>query len=367
MQAHDARVALFVPTLDGGGAERVMVRLARAFACRGKQVDLVLARATGPYLESVPSTVRLIDLGASRVLYSFPRLVRYLRRARPNALLATLAHANVMAVLARRLAARHTRLVVRETIAPLSHARQVQHRRASLVLATTRLYRYADAIVANSKQVVLELSQLLRLPPEAIWLIPNPVVDAELVSLAQQPLEHPWFEDPTVPVVLGVGRLTAQKDFATLLQAVALVNRWMECRLVILGEGEQRSALEHLAVQLGLRDRLWMPGFDPNPYRYMARASVFVLSSRWEGSPNTLIEALACGAPVVATNSPGGACEILEDGIWGMLTPVGDAEALAEAIRCTLHQPPDRDALRRRAQAFSVDQIAERYLEVLGL
>ncbi|MEN3001831.1 MAG: glycosyltransferase [Armatimonadota bacterium] len=185
--------------------------------------------------------------------------------------------------------------------------------------------------------------------------------------LAQQPVEHPWFQDSSMPIVLSVGRLSPQKDFATLIRAIAQVNRHMPCRLIILGKGEQRAELERLVEQLGLQQRVWMPGFDPNPYRYMARATLFVLPSRWEGSPNALVEALACGIPVIATDSPGGAREILEDGRWGILTPVGNPEALAEAILQTLQRPVDREALRRRAQDFSVDKIANQYLNALGI
>lgn len=359
------RLTLFLPALYGGGAERVMVRLAREFARRGVPVEMVLARAVGPYLQAVSGQVAVVDLRAHRVLTSLPRVVGYLRRTRPRALLSTMAHANAVAVVARRIARTSTRVVVRETVAPISKARHLRTLSVRAVLIASRSYRAADAIVANSRQVCTELSQLLKLPPDAIHLIPNPVVEPELETLAQMPAEHPWFADSTTPIIIGVGRLTAQKDFATLIRATAILNQDFECRLAILGEGEQRPELERLVQQLGLQEKVWMPGFETNPYRYIARASIFVLPSRWEGAPNALIEALACGVRSVATDCPGGVREILEDGKWGMLTPVGDAQALAAAITHALQSPPDPDALRQRAQAFAVDTVAEQYLRIL--
>lgn len=362
-----AALSLFLPALYGGGAERVMVRLAREFAYRNIPVDMVLARAVGPYLAHLPAQVAVIDLGCARTIASLPRLMRYLKRTRPCALLSTMAHANVVALAARRLSRAPTRIAVRETVAPLSQALHLRTFSARLVVIATRAYRAADTIIVNSQQVGEELSQLLRMPLTAFRLIPNPVVEPELYALAQQPVAHPWFEDPQVPVILGVGRLTLQKDFATLIQAVALLNQSIECRLVILGEGEQRHELERLVERLSLENKVWMPGFEPNPYRYMARAAVFALTSRWEGSPNALIEALACGAPVVATDCPGGTREVLEGGRWGTLTPVGNPEAIAAAIAQVLHAPPAPEPLQQYAQRFAVSAVADQYLHALRL
>ncbi len=367
MMKRDLSISLFLPTLAGGGAERVMVRRSRAFAERGIDVEMVLANATGDYLPELPSTVKVVNLGASRVLFSIPRLALYLRRVRPAILLSTLRHANCAALIARKLARTSTRIFVREAITPLSQARQMSILTAPLLLTSIRLYREAEAIIVNSQYVANELREILKSQIPKVYVISNPVVEENLLRHAQQPVDHPWFTDQTAPVVVSVGRLTAQKDFETLVRAIPLVHRYKDCRLVILGEGEQRAHIESLIVQLGLQDKVWMPGFDPNPFRYMARASVFVLSSRWEGSPNALIEALACGAPAVATDCPGGSREILEDGKWGKLVPVGNPEALAEAIVYTLKTPPDVRQLQHRARAFSVDLAAEHYLRAMGI
>jgi glycosyltransferase involved in cell wall biosynthesis len=362
-----ARIALFLPLLGVGGAERVFFRLARGFAQRGHEVDLVLANATGPLRGEVPAEANLINLGASRVLWSIPRLARYLRERRPHALLATIAHANLAAIAAKRLARVSTLVAIREASTSKAERRSGSSLKCATVdLLRSRYYVKADVIIANSHGAAESLQKHNRLPSEKIRVVYNPVVSPELLHLAEQPLAHPWFADATHPVVLGAGRLTREKDFSTLLRAFALVRRERPMRLVIVGDGEERARLCALAQQLGVNQEVLLVGFDPNPYRYMRRASVFVLSSRWEGLPNVLIEAMACGTPVVSTDCPSGPREILEDGKWGILVPVGDPDKLAEAIIDTLDNPPAYDPAVRAAD-FSVERAVENYLTTLGL
>lgn len=361
------RVALFLPSLHGGGAERVMLTLAKGFAERGLSVDLVLARAEGPYLAEVPSSVHLVDLKAPRVLLALPSLVSYLRRERPRALISALDHANVLALWARALARVPVRVVVsvHNTLSlATSHA---QNLRARWIPLCIRLfYPWADAVVAVSQGVAEDLIRLTGLPREKIEIIYNPVVTPELLAKAQEPLDHPWFAPGEPPVILGVGRLTEQKDFPTLIRAFALVRAQRPVRLMILGEGKDRPKLEALVRELGLQDDVALPGFVPNPFAYMVRAAVFVLSSRWEGLPTVLIEALACGTPVVSTDCPSGPREILEDGKWGRLVPVGDVDALADAIRMTLDAPDCLDA-KARVGEFDAEKVVDDYLKVLSL
>ena len=361
-------VALFLPSLRGGGAERVMVNLARGFVDRGLRVYLVLAKAEGPHLSQVPDTVRVIDLGSPRVLYSLPGLVRYLRRERPQAMLSTLSHANIVALWAKRLAHVPIRVVVREAIMVSENVKYARSLNGKWMLFFIRMfYHWANVVVANSYDSAKDLAQVANMPFEKIKVIYNPVALPELLAKAEEPLEHPWFQAGEPPVVLGVGRLTKQKDFLTLIKAFALVRRKHRARLMILGEGEERSNLEVLVRELGLVNDVALPGFVDNPYKYMKRAAVFVLSSRWEGLPNALIEALALGTPIVATDCPSGPFEILEHGKWGKLVPVGDPEALARGILETLASPPNSEDLQERARAFSLEAILPQYLEVLGI
>ena len=229
-------------------------------------------------------------------------------------------------------------------------------------------YPMADAIVAVSDGVADRLARKTGLPRAAIRTVYNPVVVPELPALAAEPVAHPWFRPGGPPVVLGVGRLVEQKDFPTLLRAFALVRQRRPARLVILGDGpaEARRDLEAVAAGLGCAEDLDLPGFVANPFAYMARASVFALSSLHEGLPGALIQALACGCPVVSTDCPSGPSEILEHGRHGRLVPVGDHEALASAILACLDDPSGREERVARAAAFGLERAVDRYLALIG-
>lgn len=362
MRDDDKRIAVFLPSLAGGGAERVMVTLANGFATRGVPVDLVVVAAEGAYLPDVSPRVRLVELGASRVLFSLPALVRYLRRERPYALLSALNHANIIALWARKLARSGTRLVVSERNT-LSRDVSSGRFKRGLPWLMRLSYPSADAIVAVSSGVADDLAQTVRLPRERIDVVYNPI-NSNLPRLCEVPVEHPWLVEGEPPVIVAAGRLTVQKDFTTLIDAFAEVRKTHAARLVILGEGELRSELEARIDELGIGDDVALPGFVDNPYPWMRKASLFVLSSAWEGFCNVLAEAMACGAPVVSTNCPSGSAEILEDGKWGRLVPVGDVSALARAISETLNDETHPD-VRHRARSFNLQQALSGYLHAL--
>jgi glycosyltransferase involved in cell wall biosynthesis len=363
-EAH-RRLALFLPALSGGGAERVMVTLADGFVRRGLSVDLVLVKARGPYLAEVPAAVRIVALRSSRVSTSAMALAGYLRRERPFALLSTLNNANIVAVVAKRLAGVRTRAVVRQADTLSVASRLGRGLVWPLMPALARTaYPCADAIVAVSRSVAEDLVSTLGVPSQRITVIPNPVVTSELFRLAKEQPKHPWFEPGEPPVVLGVGRLSRQKDFATLIHAFARVHRGRACRLVILGEGEERPALERLSAELGASHAVSLPGFVANPFAFMARAAVFVSSSSWEGLPGALIQALACGTPAIATDCPGGSREVLRDGRFGCLVPVGEVAALAVAIAAALER--GRPAVPPEAWSrFTQDSAVEGYVRIL--
>ena len=298
----------------------------------------------------------------------FP-LVAYLRRQRPHALLSVANHTNGAALWAWRLAGVHTRLVIRVSN-HLSRTEQPIPRRRN-TLHTLRLwpaclcYAWADQIIAVSQRVADDVMSITGLPAERVRTIYNPVISPELSAQAAEPLEHAWFAPGQPAVILSVGRLTKQKDFATLLRAFARLRAVREARLVILGEGEERPNLIELARQLGISAEVALLGCVANPFPYMKQAAVFVLSSAWEGLPSVLIEALACGCPVVSTNCPGGAAEILSNGRYGRLVPVGDDEKLSDAILAVLAAPPQRQMLTAGTARFATDSAVDQYLEVL--
>ena len=359
------RIALFLPTLAGGGVERGMVSLAQGFAERGYSVDLVLSKAEGPYLSKVPRKVRLVDLRASRVLTSLPGLVRYLKQTRPTVMLSAAEHTNVVALWARRLSKVPTRVIVNVcTTVSQNFQRTSLIRERCLPFFAYCFYPWADEIVAVSYGVADDLSRFIGLSRQRIRVIYDPVVTPSLFSLAHAPLDHSWFSPENSPVILGVGRLTVEKDFPTLVRAFACIRARRPVRLVILGEGRERSRIELLIRELGVDSDVSLPGFVANPYAYMARAAVFVLSSIWEGLPGVVIEAMACGTPVVCTNCPSGPAEILENGKYGRLVPTENVDALAEAISSTLDTRSNPEFLRQRASVFTVENSLDQYLKL---
>ncbi len=392
-------LALFIRSLGGGGgAERMAAALASAFARRGHRVDLVLGRVEGNFLEEVPSTVRIVDLAGRKalaplallpavardpatawrfvpalldwnppwVLGCVPALARYLREERPDALLASLNYTNLAAIWARRLAGVDTRLVVSERNTLSVRAERMRERRVrALPALVRRFYPGADAVAAVSDGVAEDLARLCGIPRASIHTTYNPVVTPELLRAAEEPPEHPWLTGAGPPVLLAAGKLKRQKGFATLLVAFAALRAVREVRLIVLGEGPERGRLEAQARCLGVEADVALPGFRPNPFAYMARAACFALSSEWEGLPGVLIQALACGCPVVSTDCPSGPSEILDGGKLGPLVPVGDAAALARAIGEVLDDRPDRDRLRESVERFRVDRVADRTLELL--
>ncbi|TMK92178.1 MAG: glycosyltransferase [Actinobacteria bacterium] len=359
------RVAIFTANMDGGGAERAMLKLAGGIAGHGYDVDLVLSRAEGHYLQEVPDSVRIVDLHARRLLSSIPGLVRYLRRDRPNAMLTSMNYVNIVGIWARTIARVDTRLIVNEQNALSLEAAHSPRRRHRLMPRLIRhFYPWADGVTSVARGTADDLESTAGVSPSLIEVVHNPIVTTELRELVAEPLGHPWFGRGQVPVVLGVGRLAPQKDFGTLIRAFARVIARRPCRLMILGDGPERASLEMLVAERGLTGSVDLPGWISNPYPYMAHAGVFVLSSRWEGLPSVLIEALFCGVPVVATDCLSGPREILEGGRYGALVPVGNEDALAAAIERALtgelELPPAESW-----EPYEQETVVRRYLEVL--
>jgi glycosyltransferase involved in cell wall biosynthesis len=371
MSDKNGKITFFLPSLEGGGAERVIVNLAKEFSAKKIIVDLVLAKAKGPYLSEVTGKVRIIDLNSLRVLRSLPKLISYLKKEQPEILVSSLNHANIVAILADKLARTKTKIIVREdNTLSLIFANSSSLKTRIISFLVKLFYRWVDLVIAVSEGVKDDLVSFAKLSPDKIKVIYNPVITPELFQKAREPISHKWFGLKELPVILGVGRLTKQKDFPTLLKAFALVRKEIDSRLVILGEGEERKSLEKLAKELGTEEYLWMPGFVDNPYKFMSKASVFVLSSIYEGLPTVMIEALALGCRVVSTDCESGPREILENGKYGKLVPVGDIVAMKEAIVSSISV--DRKSfyeasLNEQIGKFELRNVANLYLRVLGL
>jgi len=361
-----SHIAFYLPSLRGGGAERVIVNLANEFADQGYTVDIVLVQARGEYIDNVTDKIDVINLDTRRFFGALPQLITYFRRERPDALLSTIDTANVVAICAKWISGVSTRVVIRisNMLSTKESHGQSKHR---LVHRTAKyVYPYADAVVAVSDGVANDLVNMTKLSEEQITTIYNPSVTDELLQKRDASIDHPWFtSDQDVPIILGVGELSEQKDFETLIRTFDRVAQNRTARLVILGEGPRRDELESLVKKLGRTDSVSMPGFVNNPYGYMSRSDVFVLSSRWEGCPNVLIEALACNVPVVATDCPSGPKAILENGEWGSLVEPRDYERMAESIIGALEQEELKDTEKYARSRFSVEEVTNEYRKLL--
>ena len=397
------RLGFVLPRLAGGGTERVMLTLAGALLERGHRVDLLALRGTGPYRAAIPPAacvyyprrpdtdrdllrscrergiatqpLPVSPLGAARVWLALRRahpgirvglgnafeahaVARYVREARPHLLLSALPRADAAALYGTGLRGAFV------PVAVAVHNNLARGYSASQQARARALYPRAGALVAVSRGVADGLARTLGVDAAGVHVIPNPVPLAEIERLSKVEAPHSWFRAGEPPVVLSVMRESPQKDAETLIEAFARVRRGRSARLAFLGAFTKRyrEDMRARAARLGVAEDMVFPGFDENPWRFMRRAAVVALSSRWEGLPLTLIEAMACGTPVVSTDAPYGPREILEDGKWGALTPVGDAAALARALEETLDgQRPSAEALVGRAGDFSPERAAAAY------
>jgi glycosyltransferase involved in cell wall biosynthesis len=343
----------------------VIVNLLQGLAERAIPTDLVLAAAEGVFLEQLPPAVRLVDLRARRLMRSLVPLTEYLRRERPRYLVSSMSHANLIALWAARLARRSTPVMVtvHNTMSQSTpNQGRLAGRLSSRLLRT--FYPWARSVVAVSRGAADDLARTSGLPRERVEVVYNPVITPAMLAQARQAPDHPWFGAGQPPVILGVGRLTRQKDFPTLIRAFAEVRRRRPARLIILGEGEERTGLEALVGSLAMDHEVALPGFRDSAMAYMAQSALFVLSSAWEGLPTVLIEALAAGTRVVSTDCPSGPREILQDGRLGALVPVGDPAALAAALMDTLDQPV-RAVTLDDVRPFTRDAAVEHYLQLI--
>ena len=360
-------VAIVLPHLHGGGAERVAVNLANHYVAHGLAVDVVLMQAGGALDAHLDPRIQIVDLGAARLRGMALPLMRYLRAARPRSILANMWPVTVLVVALARLVLRRARVVaVEHTTWSQDHLFASRLRRLAIRMSMRLVFPFADAVVSVSDGASDDLAKVAWMRRAAVTTIHNPISGVPRASLLPPSTPAAWCQGEHRRV-LAVGRLKPIKDYPTLLRAFALLRRRMDARLLILGEGGERHALQALAAELGLEEALSMPGFAGDPAPYFAHADLHVLSSKGEGFGNVLVEALEQGTPVVSTDCLSGPREILGDGRYGALVPVGDAVALAEAMFDALSRPVDRDGLRRRAADFGIDRAARAYSELLGL
>jgi glycosyltransferase involved in cell wall biosynthesis len=366
--ARQGPIACFFSTSGHSGVDRIARHLLPEIAARGYRVDLLKVRGHGPTLAASHPNLGIVDLGHRSTYACLPALVRYLRHARPVALLTDKDRVNRTALLARAIARTDTRLLLRlGTTVSVNLASRGRLERGLQRASMHYLYPFADGVLVPSRGVARDLAEFADLAPSLIRVVPSPVVPEWLFDTPPPPPPHPWFHEPEVPLVLGMGELGPRKDFATLLHGFARLRARRRCRLVILGRGGERQRLLQLAQRLDIAADVTLPGFVEAPYPYLAHADLFAFTSRWEGLGFVLIEALALGTPVVSTDCPSGPREILQDGRYGRLVPVGDAEALADAMAQTLAAPPRPADLQQAARPYAVEIAVSAYLAEMGL
>lgn len=356
-------IALFIPSLGGGGAERVMLILANTLAEKGYSVDLILVKAKGSFLRDISKNVRIINLNSSRTLFSIMPLVSYLKREKPKVVMSAMHYVNIILLIAKKISRSNFKLIISEHSTLSFSLAGSSFTNLILKKIMRQMYPNADEIIAVSQGVADDLIEVLELKNKVVHVIHNPVVTKELLLKKEEPLDHPWIKN-NKPFILGVGRLTKAKNFPLLINAFAKVEKDIPVHLVILGTGELESELKELIYNLGLQDKIHMLGFVDNPYSWMKKAKLFILSSSWEGFGNVLVEAMACGTSVISTNCPSGPAEILENGKWGRLVNVNDINHLSEVLKQEILNGEKSMDYSKRLEDFHVDNIVDQYIKL---
>ncbi|WP_459893677.1 glycosyltransferase [Desulfothermus okinawensis] len=359
-------VAIFIPSFGNGGADRMSLHLCRGLSQLNYNVDLIVQNDVRQIKKNHLNNTRIIYVSTLKKR-RIKELVNYINTNLPKVILSTKG-GDSEAISARKLAKGKTKVVLRHgtTFSKRDSFRPFFKRFISEI-KLRRIFSRADLIIANSQGVANDIIKIANISEEKVKVIPNPTIDPEIFRLAQEKVNHEWFLNKMEPIILGAGGFRKSKDFPTLIKAFYLLQRDIPAKLVILGEGRQRKKMEKLISDLNIGNRVWLPGHQENPYKFMAKADLFVLSSLWEGCPNVLIEAMALGIPVVSTDCPSGPREILNSGEYGMLVPPGDPEELKKAIKLTLENPISGDILSKAVGRYNIENSCKEYAKALGL
>lgn len=358
-------IAFFIHSLTFGGAEKVVMNLLKNIHIRNDlRIDLVVANKRGEFLSEIPSNVRIVDLNAYRQYKLIFPLIKYLKQEQPDYLISNTLACNITALSAVLFARTQTKIAVVEHNVTSLNRDANKYTTFIREIFAKHLYPKAHSVIAVSPGVAEDLERAYNLNKGSVKIIPNPVIDKSILSLFNEKINDRWFEKEQYPVILAVGRLALEKDYVNLVRAFAIVKESKQARLIILGEGPERPHIESIIRDLGLEQDVSLPGFTANPYKYMKKASLLVSSSKTEGFSNVIVEAMACGCPVVSTDCPGPRY-ILDNGEYGQIVAVGDSDALANAITYALTNKVDKNRLIDRANKFTIQEAANHYLELL--
>ncbi|PGO26567.1 glycosyl transferase [Bacillus cereus] len=361
----DKRVAFFLSSLDGGGVERMTLNLSQELSDRGYDVDLIVCNLKGDYVKEIPPSLNVYNLKVNKGIFSIFKLIKYLKSRKPEVFISAKDYLNIIAIISKMLSGIKTNLIVSTRVnisTQLSHGFTWKLKIISLL--TKYFYPYANKVVAVSEGVKTDLIQLTGLNSKDIKVIYNPVITKGLEEKLAEEVYHPWFDSTNIPVIVTVARLHPQKDLQTLLKAMAIIKKTKDVRLIVVGDGPERNQLELFIRELNLENNVDLVGFKANPYPYLKQSSLFVLSSLYEGFGNVLVEALFAGIPIVSTDCPSGPSEILNNGEFGTLVPIGNADELARAMIKQLDQENNMKSLQSRAYEFTVQRALEKYMSL---
>jgi len=365
------KISILTHDIAGGAFTNLCTTLVRGFQKLGVDCHLVVLFASAEELAKYPD-IQIVTLNVKRTIFSLGATVRYLREYQPDVILPMPWYFNIVAIWAKYLSGVKTKVILGEhniisLEAGIEHRDKLRLRFLPILMRYT--YPYSDGLIGVSKDTITDLVETLKISSEIpMRVILNPINPERLQELGQESVSHLWFQNSEIPVILTTARLAKQKQLDNLLRAFAQVVKITPAKLIILGEGPLRLELENLSKELGIQESVWMPGYDPNPYRYMAKCDLFVLVSAWEGCPIALQEAMSCGAAVLVTDAPGGMKDIVDYGKYGVVVPTGNPDALAQEMLKILTQTDlkqhYREQAKQRSQDFDYLKISQQYLEV---
>jgi len=383
---NDKKIAFLITSFRPGGGERVMLDLTNGFANAGFDIDLLVVKPVGQYKTQIDTKVNVLSMDAGRLIFSIPKIISYLKKERPGVIVATDEYTHIMSLIAAKLSGTGTKVVLRMgNMFSVLFSKYKRIRDKLIPLIAKTIYKYAYRVVANSQGVAKDVSEMFGIPIEMIKVIHNPKNIEEIRSKAAQKSGHPWLDDKTTPVVLFVGRLREQKNLPLLIKAFAKAREKMPARLVLVGMGREQKRLEKLVEELNLGEFVSFAGFSGNPYAFMSKADVFISTSLWEGLSNSLVEAVVCGAPIIASDCDSGSREIIapdtdplfriKEGIecakYGVLVPVGSLKDTVAALEKMLSDSDLRADYKKktpeRAENFRLESILEQYKSAMGI
>ena len=359
------KIAFLIPNLKCGGAERVFVNLINEISMSDEYtVDLLLMKYEGEYTNDINGNVNIYDFNKKSMRNTVLNLRSYIRKNKPDIFLSALTHVNLIACMLKLLTRSEMKLFCTEhTVVSNAFTTNKGIKADLMKIAIKILYRLPDGIIAVSESIRTDLAKKFAVDKSKISKIYNPIISNQLIEIANERIDHKWFNGDYGKIMLSVGRLNKAKDYSTLLKAFQIVNNKIRSKLVILGSGDELESLLTLSEDLGITNEVAFLGYVENPYKYMKKADIFVLSSKYEGFGNVIVEAMAFNKKIVSTRT-GGPVEILENGKHGTIVPIGDYRKLADAIINDLSNE-DKCDFNDYIKQFQVNNIANDYIRLI--